>query len=122
MERRVEPSKERKQRQHPRFKAALPVELQLATMASPLRAQTLDIGLGGLYVEMSLTQKTSTELDIVMWIGDVKISAKGVVVSNHASFGNGIKFTHLPDESRKQLLQYLESPACVRVGQITLPR
>jgi hypothetical protein len=100
---------ERTQRQHPRFKAALPVELHLSTVAGPLRAQTQDICLGGLYIEMSLTQKVSTDLGITLWIGDTKIFATGVVVSSHPSFGNGIKFTHLPDESKERLQLYLES-------------
>src|SRR5229473_1902532 len=40
---------------------------------------------------------------ITLWIGDMKISARGVVVSSHPSFGNGIKFTRLPDESKDRL-------------------
>ncbi len=95
---------ERTPRRYPRFKAALPVELHPSAVAAPLRAQTQDICLGGLYVEMSLTQKISTELEITLWIGDTKISATGVVVSSHPSFGNGIKFTCLPDESKERLL------------------
>ncbi len=96
-------------RQYPRVKAVLPVELHRATVTVPLRAQTQDICLGGLYVEMSFTQKVSTDLEITLWIGDTKISATGVVVSSHPSFGNGIKFTHLPDESKDRLQHYLES-------------
>ena len=102
---------ERTQRQHPRFKAALPVELHLPAVPAPLRAQTQDICLGGLYIEMSHTQKVSTDLEITLWIGDAKVFATGQVVSNHPSFGNGIKFTHLPDESKERLQQYLESLA-----------
>ena len=100
---------ERTPRQHPRFKTTLPVELQPATVTAPLRAQTQDICLSGLYVEMSFTQKVTTDLEITLWIGDMKISASGVVVSSHPSFGNGIKFTRLPDESKERLQQYLES-------------
>jgi hypothetical protein len=65
--------------------------------------------MGGLYVEMSSTQRVSTELEITLWIGDAKISATGVVVSSHRSFGNGIKFTHLPEESKNRLEQFLNS-------------
>jgi hypothetical protein len=73
--------------------------------------------MGGLYVEMSLTQQTSTEVEIVLWIGDNKVSAKGVVVSSHPSFGNGIKFTDLPDESREKLRRYLDSLAGEGIGR-----
>jgi hypothetical protein len=97
------------QRQHPRFEAALPIDLRRVGTNVPLRAQTHDIGLGGLYVEMMFTQEISTALDITLWIGELKVSARGEVVSKHPSFGNGVKFTHLSDEDRERLIQYLES-------------
>jgi len=100
---------DRTPRQYQRFRSVLPVELHSSAVAAPLRAQTQDICLGGLYVEMRFTQKVSTDLEITLWIGDTKIAATGVVVSCHPSFGNGIKFTHLPDESKERLQQYLES-------------
>ena len=96
-------------RQYPRFKAALPIELRPEGINAPLRAQTGDICLGGCYVEMMFTQEISTQLEITLWIGDTEISARGVVVSSHPSFGNGIKFTFVTAESRERLSQYLES-------------
>lgn len=96
-------------RQHPRFKAVLPVELRPLGQPVPLRAQTEDISLGGIYVEMILTQKVSTELDITLWIGATKIRAKGVVVSIHPAFGNGIKFTQLADADKNGLKRFLDS-------------
>jgi c-di-GMP-binding flagellar brake protein YcgR len=96
-------------RQYPRFKAALPIELRAEGGIAPLRAQTGDICLGGCYVEMMFTQEISTQMEITLWIGDTKISARGVVVSSHPSFGNGIKFTYVAAESKERLSQYLES-------------
>ena len=98
-----------KQRQHPRFKAAVPVELRGPGASSPLRAQTGDISLGGCYVEMTSTQAVSKEVEVTLWIGDTKVQAHGVVVSNHPSFGNGIKFTEVPKESKIRLQQFVES-------------
>jgi hypothetical protein len=98
-----------KQREHPRFKAALPVELRQPGASAPLRAQTGDICLGGCYVEMSSTQQVSREVEITLWIGQEKVLARGVVVSNHPSFGNGIKFTHVPEDSKARLQQFVES-------------
>ena len=95
-------------RQHPRFKAVLPVELRPLGQPVPLRAQTEDISLGGIYVEMILTQKVSTELDIALWIGEAKIRAKGVVVSIHPAFGNGIKFTEVAEQDMNGLKQFLD--------------
>src|SRR5438309_10667937 len=72
-----------KQREYPRFKAALPVELRQAGASAPLRAQTADICLGGCYIEMTSTQQISREVEITLWIGQEKVRARGVVVSNH---------------------------------------
>ena len=96
-------------RQHPRFKATLPVELRALGQPVPLRAQTEDISLGGLYVEMMLTQEVSTELKITLWIGETKIQARGVVVSSHPAFGNGIKFTEIADEDKQGLKRFLDT-------------
>ncbi len=97
------------QRQHPRFKAALPVELRQPGVSSPVRAQTGDICLGGCYVEMSSTQQVSKEVEITLWVGHEKVVAKGVVVSSHPAFGNGIKFTQVPEEGRARLQKLVES-------------
>ncbi|PYX31471.1 MAG: hypothetical protein DMG77_06610 [Acidobacteria bacterium] len=97
------------QRQHPRFKAALPVEVRQPGASSPLRAQTSDICVGGCYVEMSSTQQVSKEVEITLWIGQEKVVAKGVVVSNHPAFGNGIKFTQVPEEGKARLHKFVES-------------
>jgi c-di-GMP-binding flagellar brake protein YcgR len=97
------------QRQHPRFKAALPVELRQAGASSPLRAQTADICLGGCYVEMSSTQKVSREVEVVLWIGQDKVVAQGVIVSNHPAFGNGIKFTSVSEQGRQKLQEFVDS-------------
>jgi len=96
-------------RQHPRFRANLAIELRRTGSATPVRGQTADISLGGCYVEIMLTQQVSTELAITLWIGDKKACAKGVVVSRHPNFGNGIKFTTLDDEARGLLQEYVES-------------
>jgi PilZ domain len=96
-------------RQHPRFKAALPIELRPKGVTAPLRTQTADVGLGGCYVEMVFTQEISTPVEITIWIGETKISGSGEVVSKHPSFGNGLKFTRLSDEGKEKLGLYLES-------------
>src|SRR5579885_2082352 len=88
-----------KPRQHPRYKAALSLELRLKdTEAPPLRTQTADVGLGGCYVETFATQEVSTPVEITLWVGDSKINVAGEVVSKHPSFGNGYKFIRLRSE------------------------
>jgi hypothetical protein len=96
-------------RQHPRYKVTLPVELRSPSDQAPLRAQVADICLGGCYVEMTMTKSVSSEVNLTLWVGDHKISATGVVVSNHPSFGNGIKFTHVSQDSKEKLQNFVET-------------
>jgi hypothetical protein len=98
-----------KQRKYPRFKAALPVELRQRGGSVPVRAQTGDIGLGGCYVEMTSTQQVSKEVEVVLWVGQEKVVARGVVVSNHPAFGNGIKFTQVSDNDKARLQKLVDS-------------
>jgi hypothetical protein len=98
-----------KQRRYPRFRAALPVELRQPGKDMPVRAQTGEISLGGCYVEMTSTQQVSQELEVILWVGQEKVVAHGVVVSNHPAFGNGIKFTEVSDDDRARLQKLVES-------------
>lgn len=98
-----------KQRQYPRYKTSLPVELRQPGVNVPVRAQIGDICMGGCYVEMTSTHQVSKELEVILWVGQEKVVARGVVVSNHPAFGNGIKFTHVSDEDRARLQKLVDS-------------
>jgi hypothetical protein len=52
-------------------------------------------------------QPVGSNLRIVMWIGDRKLKAEGVVTTT-PQFGNGIKFVLMSDEDRDYLAQFLE--------------
>jgi c-di-GMP-binding flagellar brake protein YcgR len=99
----------RTQRQFPRVKVNLPVELRRPVNEAPIRAQTADICLGGCYVEMSFTQDISQEVEVVLWVGENKIRAQGVIVSSHPSVGNGLKFTRMTPEDQARLKEYIDS-------------
>jgi len=109
-------------RQYPRYKAALPVEMRPLAVSVPLRGQTEDISMGGFYVEITFTQPVSTELNITLWVGDTKLHARGVVVSNHPAFGNGIKFTEVGEADKESLKRFLESLAGQRSSGRTAVR
>jgi c-di-GMP-binding flagellar brake protein YcgR len=96
-------------RQYPRIKTNVAVELRRPVITTPIRAQTADLCLGGCYLEMAFTQEVSSEVDIVFWIGENKIRAKGVVVSSHPNVGNGLKFTYISPEDQFVLKNYLET-------------
>jgi len=96
-------------RRFPRVAVALQVEIRREDADVPLRSQTTDISLGGCYVEMPLTLEIASKLNMLFWLGDQKVSAKGVVVTCHPQFGNGIQFTSMPLEGQSRLRHYLDS-------------
>jgi len=96
-------------RRCPRVAVALQVEFRLEDTDVPLRSQTTDISMGGCYVEMPLTLEIGSKVDLLFWLGDQKVNAKGVVVTCHPQFGNGIEFTSMSFEGLGKLRHYLES-------------
>jgi c-di-GMP-binding flagellar brake protein YcgR len=103
-------SPERKQqehRQHSRTKVIVTAELQSERTSVPLRVETADLSIGGLYVEMMFTLEVGTKLKIALWINDVKVSTGGVVVTRDIQVGNGIEFTDMAPEDRERLKHFL---------------
>jgi c-di-GMP-binding flagellar brake protein YcgR len=101
-----QPQQER--RKYPRVKVAIPIEFKSedATVAS--RAETADLSLAGCYVEMSFTLPVGTKLELVLWVEDEPIAAKGMVVTHHPQFGNGIEFLDMSGEGRVKLAHFVK--------------
>jgi len=74
-----------------------------------MRLETSDLSLGGCYVEMALTLDVGTKLDIILWLEGQKVSTRGVVVTRHPQFGNGIEFVGMFSESERRLRSFLDS-------------
>ena len=100
------PRKER--RKYPRVKVAIPIEFKAegATVAS--HAETADLSLVGCYVEMSFTLPVGSKLELGLWVEDERLAAKGIVVTHHPQFGNGIEFLDLSGEDRAKLASFLK--------------
>ena len=95
------PRKER--RKYPRVKVAIPIEFkaEAATVAS--HAETAALSLVGCYVEMSFTLPVGSKLELGLWVEDERLAAKGIVVTHHPQFGNGIEFLDMSGEDRAKL-------------------
>jgi c-di-GMP-binding flagellar brake protein YcgR len=100
-----EPRKQR--RRHERTKTAVEVELHVDKHATPLRAKTADLSLGGCYLEMMFTLPVGTKLKLALWINDAKLTVEGVVVTCDVQVGNGIQFNGMTAEDTARLQQYL---------------
>jgi hypothetical protein len=100
---------DQERRKHPRIKASIPIEFKAQGAAVASHAETADLSLSGFYVEMSFTLPVGTELDLVLWVEDERLPAKGIVVTHHPQFGNGVKFVEMSQESQAKLSHFLKS-------------
>jgi len=98
-------------RRYPRVRVVLQAELRVEGNDVPTHVQTTDISFGGCYVELAVTFDLGTRLDLVLWLGEVKAVAKGVVVTRHPQFGNGVEFVEMSAEHQARLSAFLQSGA-----------
>ena len=95
-------------RRYPRTQIAVQIEIRPEGLDVPMRLETSDLSVGGCYVEMALTLDVGTRLDIVLWLDGQKVSTRGVVVTRHPQFGNGIEFVGMFSESFRRLHAFLD--------------
>jgi hypothetical protein len=101
-------------RRHLRFNCELSVEVRKKKVTTPTWSSTSNIGEGGCFVQMLNVLPIATPVEIGLWVGQRKIWASGIIVSNVTGFGIGIKFTELSAEASYRLRQAIrgstESP------------
>ena len=96
-------------RRHMRVQIGVQIEIRPEGTSVPMRLETSDLSLGGCYIEMALTLDVGTRVDIVLWVEQQKLTTRGVVVTRHPQFGNGIVFAGMCLESKRQLHTFLDS-------------
>ena len=94
-------------RRYPRVKVKIPVELHLSTNVPAQRTAIEEISLCGCYIETMFTLAVGTKLDLIFWLNEEKVSAKGLVVNCYPQVGNGIDFIELAPEDRAKLADFL---------------
>jgi hypothetical protein len=94
-------------RLHPRFRSVNSVEVYSQTESTPIRARTMDLSLGGCFIEMPNPLAKGQEVKIALWLKDIKVWAKGRVVSSTPGFGIGLAFTEMTDQEKTYLKQFL---------------
>ena len=98
----------KERRKYPRTKAAIPIEFKPEGASVASHAETADLSLVGCYIEMSFTLPVGTMLDLVLWVEDERLAAKGIVVTHHPQFGNGIEFLNMSQENQAKLTHLLK--------------
>ena len=92
-----------------RVQVAAQIEIRPANSDVPMRLETTDLSLGGCYVETTLPFEVGTHLELVLWLNQQKVTTRGVVVTRHPQFGNGIEFTGMSTENADRLGAFLDS-------------
>jgi hypothetical protein len=96
-------------RRHRRFSRELSVELRVENSRMPIWSSTSGISEGGCFAYMPYVLPISARLNIALWLGEVKVWAEGIVVSNLSGSGTGIKLIAIPEEGRQRLRGLIES-------------
>jgi hypothetical protein len=91
-----------------RFEVTLPVELR-SQEGTAVRAEIADISLTGCYVSTLFPKPLDTVVNIVFWLGDRKLAAKGRVRTSIPGVGCGIEFVDLSAEESNRLAEYLKN-------------
>lgn len=98
-------------RKYPRYQLDIPVELFVDESPQPIRATTLDVGLGGCYARTQNPPRVGIGLKIALWLGQRRLTVPGRVVFSDPGLGVGIVFGTMSAESRELLQSFLENPA-----------
>lgn len=78
------------------------------TSTVSLLGQLSDISLGGCYVEMMRPLPSGTEIEIILLVERLRVTAKGRICAAREGFGMGIAFTELGHRNQKNLIELVE--------------
>ncbi|HEX6805167.1 MAG TPA: PilZ domain-containing protein [Terriglobales bacterium] len=95
-------------RRYPRIKVKISIEL-LRTGAPLTRTAIEDVSLCGCYMETMFTMEVGTTLNLILWLNEERLHAKGVVATKYPQVGNGIDFVEISREDRLKLAAFIGS-------------
>jgi c-di-GMP-binding flagellar brake protein YcgR len=96
-------------RQHPRYTTQVQIEIRLEGSDVPMRLVTTDLSLGGCYIELMIPLSVGIRLQATLWLDGYSIVIRGLVVTRHPQFGNGIMFVEIEGHGEQLLHRYLDS-------------
>ncbi len=74
-----------------------------------MRLQTTDLSRGGCYVQIMTPFPVGARLHAKLWLDDCPVVVRGLVVTNHPQFGNGIMFVDFERDGEQLLKQFLQA-------------
>jgi len=96
-------------RKYTRYSCELPVEMRFPGVVAPQWGGTGDVSEGGCFVKTSNILPVGSPVEIALWLGELKMWAHGVVITNLCGFGTGIKFVGMPLEGLLRLREHISA-------------
>ena len=103
------PRTERDPRLNPRCTVQVQIELRQEGNDVPMRLETTDLSRGGCYIQRMIPLSVGIRLQATLWLDGYPIVVRGLVVTRHPQFGNGIMFVDFERDGEKLLQQYLNA-------------
>jgi hypothetical protein len=97
-------------RRHARYTVKVPIEILRETEDSdiPVRCETTDLSRGGCYIRLAVPLPVGIRLHATLWLDGYPIVIRGLIVTRHPEFGNGIMFVDFEGQGEALLTRYLE--------------
>ena len=96
-------------RQHPRYTIHVPIEVRPDGSDVPLRFETTDLSRGGCYIQLMIPLSVGVRLRATLWLDGAPLVVRGLVVTRHPQFGNGIAFMDFEGQGAQILQHYLDA-------------
>jgi PilZ domain len=95
-------------RTSPRHTVNVQIEIRVEGEAVPLRLETTDLSRGGCYVQVMIPLSVGLRVQAKLWLDGTPIVIRGLVVTRHPQFGNGIVFVDFESDAEPTLNRYLD--------------
>jgi hypothetical protein len=95
-------------RLHPRYTVQVPIEILREDTELPTRCETTDLSLGGCYIRLPAPLPVGLRLHATLWLDAYPIVIRGLIITRHPEFGNGIMFADFEDQGEPLLKRYLD--------------
>jgi hypothetical protein len=100
---------EEDRRLHPRYTVQVQIEVQREGSDVPMRLVTTDLSRGGCYIHLSTQLPVGVRVQATLWLDGYPVVFRGLVVTRHPEFGNGIMFVEFEGQGEQLLHRYLDA-------------
>jgi hypothetical protein len=96
-------------RHHPRRTVQVQIEIHQDGSDVPMRLETADLALGGCYIDLMNPLSVGIRLQAILWLDGYPMVIRGLVVTRHPQFGNGIMFVEFEGQGEQLLRRYRDA-------------